>query len=104
MLPLFTDTGVLKNLSLRQKDVLEGIGKHLLIESEQTSVVAKRSEQVINGLKHLISKQKEKELLKEQFSKLLDYYISQREEMGWRASVVKKEELVVHIRQSLKNL
>lgn len=104
LLPLFTDSGILKTASLKQKELLEGIGRHLLIESEQTSVLTKRSEQVINGLKHLISKQKEKELLKEQFGRLLDYYINQREEMGWTTSSVKKEELIAHIKQSLKNL
>ncbi|MBA5793519.1 hypothetical protein H1R17_09545 [Flavobacterium sp. xlx-214] len=104
LLPLFTDSDVLKKISLRQKDFLEGIGKHLLTESEQTSIVAKRSEQILNGLKHLVSKQKEKEVLKEQFAQLLDYYINQREEMGWTTLGVKKEELIAHVRQSLKNL
>lgn len=104
LLPLFTDSGVLKSVSLRQKEVLEGIGRHLLTESEQTIILSKRSEQIINGLKYLISKQKEKEILKDQFSQLLDYYINQREEMGWTTSGVKKEELIVHVKQSLKNL
>ena len=104
LLPLFTDSGVLKTASLRQKEVLEGIGKHLLTESEQTAILTKRSEQIINGLKYLISKQKEKEILKDQFSQLLDYYINQREEMGWTTSSVKKEELIAHVKQSLKNL
>ena len=101
LLPLFTDSGVLKSVSLRQKEVLEGVGKHLLIESERTAILTKRSEQIINGLKHVISKQKEKEILKEQFSQLLDYYINQREEMGWTTSNVK---LITHVKQSLKNL
>ena len=104
LLPLFTDSGILKTASLKQKELLEGIGRHLLAESEQTAVLTKRSEQVINGLKHLISKQKEKEMLKEQFGRLLNYYITQREEMGWTTSSVKKEELIVHVKQSLKNL
>lgn len=104
LLPLFTDSGVLKTASLRQKEVLEGIGGHLLTESEQTAVLTKRSEQIINGLKYLISKQKEKETLKEQFNQLLDYYINQREDMGWTTSGTKKEELIAHVKQSLKNL
>jgi hypothetical protein len=104
LLPLFTDSEVLKTISLRQKDILEAISKHLLSESEKTSVLAKRSEQIINGLKHLVSKQKEKEILKEEFSRLLDYYAVQREEMGWTTSGIKKEELIAHVKQSLKNL
>jgi len=104
LLPMFTDSGVLKTTTLQQKELLEGIGRHLIAESQQTAVISKRNEQIINGLKHLISKQKEKELLKEQFNGLLDYYIKQREEMGWATSGTKKEELISHVKQSLKNL
>lgn len=104
LLPVFTDMGLLKVVSAKNKDVLEGIGRHLLAESEHTVVLVKRSEQIINGLKNIFLKQKEKELLKEEFGKLLDYYISQREEMGWTTSNVKKEELTAHIKQALKNL
>lgn len=104
LLPLFSDTANLKTISSRQMEILEGIGRHLLAESEKITVLASRSEQFMNGIKHLISKQKEKELLKEQFSQLLGYYIAQREEMGWTKSVVKKEELIAHIKQSIKSL
>ena len=104
LLPMFTDSGILKTASSKQKELLEGIGRHLLAESKQTAVLNKRSEQIINGLKYIISKQKEKEILKEQFSQLLDYYINQREDMGWATSGTKKEELIAHVKQSLKNL
>lgn len=104
LLPLFTDTEVLKSSFFEQKEVLDGIGKHLLAENEQSATVVKRTEQLLNGLKYLISKQKEKEFLKEQFTQLLDYYVNQREEMGWTTSGVKKEELIAHIKKSLKNL
>lgn len=104
LLPLLTDMGNSKTVSSRQMEILEGIGRHLLAESEKTAVLTKRSEQLISGIKHLLSKQKEKEVLKEQFSQLLDYYINQREEMGWTTAGTKKEELIAHVRQSLKNL
>lgn len=103
-MPVFSDVGLLKVAFTKHNDVLEGIGRHLLSESEKTILLTKRNEQIINGLKHIISKQKEKELLKEQFGQLLDYYISHREEMGWTTSSVKKEELIALIKQSLKNL
>lgn len=104
LLPVFSDVGLLKVVFTKHQDVLEGIGRHLFSESEKTTLLTKRNEQIINGWKHIISKQKEKELLKEQFGQLLDYYISQREERGWTTSSVKKEELTSHIKQSLKNL
>lgn len=104
LLPVLSDTANLKTVSSRQMEILEGIARHLLAESEKTAVLASGSQQFINGIKYLISKQKEKELLKEQFSQLLDYYITQREEMGWTKSVVKKEELIAHIKHSIKSL
>lgn len=104
LLPVFSDIGLLKAAFAKHNDVLEGIGRHLLSESEKTTLLTKRNDQIINGLKHIISNQKGKELLKEQFGQLLDFYISQREEMGWTTSNVKKEELTAHIKQSLKNL
>ena len=104
LLPLFSDSGNLKTASFRQMEILEGIARHLLGESEKTTVLTNRSDQIINGIKHLISKQKEKELLKEQFSQLLDYYIAEREEMGWSTAGTKKEELMRRVKNSLKSL
>lgn len=104
LLPLFSDAGLLKATTNRQMKVLEGIARHLLTESERTGSIVQHNEHLLKGVKILLSKQKEKELLKQQFSELLEYYIAQREEMGWATSNVKKEELTEHIRKSLKNL
>lgn len=104
LLPLFSDTANLKTVFSRQVEILEGVGRHLLAESEKNAVFAARSEKILNGMKYLISKQKEKELLKEQFSQLLDYYVSQREEMGWGTAGAKKEELMTRVKKSLQNL
>ncbi|SHM59012.1 BfmA/BtgA family mobilization protein [Chryseobacterium polytrichastri] len=104
LLPLFSDAGLLKAAAARQKEVLEGIGRHLLTESERTGTIVQSNEHLLKGVKLLLSKQKEKDLLKQQFSELLEYYIAQREEMGWTTTNVKKEELTAHIRKSLKNL
>ncbi|MBE9597764.1 BfmA/BtgA family mobilization protein [Pedobacter sp. MC2016-24] len=46
----------------------------------------------------------EKAQLKARFKKLLDYYITQRETLGWPVSAAKKEELQNHVRRSLENL
>ncbi|WP_119790804.1 BfmA/BtgA family mobilization protein [Flavobacterium anhuiense] len=104
LLPMLSDSGNLKAVFSRQMEILEGIGRHLLAESEKNAVLASHSLQLINGIKHLISKQKEKEMLKEQFSQLLDYYISQREEMGWGKAAARKEELMVRLKKALANL
>lgn len=104
LLPLFTDTAILKDISHNQNVVLEKIEQYLIEENKQTSTLTKQNLQIINALKYLISKQKDKEELKEQFTQFLDDYIYKREEMGWATSGLKKEELVNRIKQSLKNL
>ncbi len=104
LLPIFTDSGILKSTFFQQSQHLEGIAKHLISDRERTTTLINRSEKTLNGLKYLVSKQQEKEHLKNEFSKLLDHYITQREEMGWTTSTVKKEEIVTHIKEMLKNL
>ncbi|KMQ64575.1 hypothetical protein ACM46_09970 [Chryseobacterium angstadtii] len=103
-LPLFTDVGTLKTISSEHKKLLEGVARHILAESEKAAIIDKRSENLMSGIKLVLSKQKEKDVLKQQFSEVLEYYIAQREEMGWTTTAVKKEELMTHVRQSLKNL
>lgn len=104
LLPTFTDSGILKSTPLYQNQHLESIAKHLISERERTTILINRSEKTLNGLKHLVSKKQKKEHLKDEFSELLDHYITQREEMGWTTSTVKKEEFVAHIKKMLKNL
>lgn len=104
MLPMLTDHEALKTASLGNRKLLEGIVKHLSQEGKKTETIIQQGGQAINGLKYLSSKQKEKEFLKEQFSEILEYYITQREEMNWTTSAVKKEELIAYVRKSLKKL
>lgn len=104
LLPVFSDVGLLKTTASKQGEVLESIGRHLIQESKKTGIIAERSEHLLTGLKMIISRQAAKDTLKQQFSELLEYYITQREEMGWTTSTVKKEELITRVRNSLKNL
>lgn len=104
LLPMLSQTADAKAVSIRQLDILEGIGRHLLAESEKNGLIANSSQQLVTGIKYLISKQKEKEIIKAQFGQLLDYYVAQREEMGWSKAAAKKEELMARVKESLKNL
>lgn len=104
ILPLFTDSGLLKNASVKQIQLSEAIGKHLFAESKKTKGLVQQNEYVVKGIKIIISKQDEKQKLKERFSEILEYYIHQREEMGWTTSGSKREKLVSHVRKSLQNL
>ncbi len=104
MLPMLTDHEALKTASLGNRKLLEVITKHLSQEGKKTETIIQQGGQAINGLNYLSSKQKEKEFLKEQFREILEYYITQREEMNWTTSAVKKEELIAYVRKSLKKL
>ncbi|MCL8537643.1 hypothetical protein M9991_12290 [Chryseobacterium gallinarum] len=104
LLPMFTDSTYFKTTALKQKELLEGIGKHLLTETERTLSIIERTDRLLAGMKIIASRQAEKDILKQRFSELLEYYIAQREEMNWTTNAQKKEELAEHIRKSLKNL
>ena len=104
LLPVFTDAGILKTSATRHTEFLEAIARLLLEETERTKAITERNEKVLSGIKFLVSRQADKETLKQKFSEVLEYYIAQREEMGWMKTTVKKEELVEHVRQSLENL
>jgi len=47
-LPMFSDVGLLKIVFTKHNDVLEAIGRHITSESEKTTLLTKRSEQIIN--------------------------------------------------------
>lgn len=103
-LPLLTDMGILKAASDEQVKTMETIVGNLVAEVKNTTVIAQHSESILTNLKLVHSWQKGKGQLKKEFSELLEYYIAKREEMGWQTTAVKKEELMAHVRQSLKNL
>jgi hypothetical protein len=104
LLPLVTDTTALKSNTTRQKELLEGVGRHLLAETEKSNSLLEKADRVLSGMKIIASRQAEKDILKQHFSEILEYYITQREEMGWATTTQKKEELAAHVRKSLKNL
>lgn len=104
ILPLFSDSELLKNASAKQIQLLEAIGKHLMAESEKTKGLIQQSEYLVKGMKTIVSKQEERQNLKKRFAEILEYYITQREEMGWTTSGIKKDELITHVRKSLQNL
>ncbi|MCP1994388.1 BfmA/BtgA family mobilization protein [Flavobacterium sp. HSC-61S13] len=104
LLPVLTDMGFVKNVSGNNKKLLEAIITHLISEADKFSTLTKNNQTILNDVKALLSLQKKKEQLKQQFSNLLEYYIKEREEMGWSSSNTKKEELISYTRESLKNI
>lgn len=104
ILPLFTESILLKNTFAKQSHLLEAIGKHLMAESEKTQVLGQQTGYLVMEIKTIHSKQKQKQLLKQQFSEILEYYITQREEMAWTSSALKREKLISHVRKSVQHL
>ncbi len=104
LLPVFTDTAALKTAAMKQTNLLESVGKYLAGESAKTKTLVEYSGNLAKGLKLIAARQTETDTLKQRFSELLEYYIAQREEMGWTTSAAKKEELVSHVRRALQNL
>ncbi|WP_430613148.1 BfmA/BtgA family mobilization protein [Flavobacterium sp. JP2137] len=104
LLPMFTDMGLVKNVSGNNKKFLESIARHLLSEGEKVTRLTLNTDIIQNDIKILIASMKKKEQLKLQFSILLEHYIKEREEIGWTSANIKKEELINYVRQSLKNI
>lgn len=104
LLPVFSDTSILKAAAAKEIKLLEGLGILLLSESKKSKQLFEQIEYLNKSMKVFLSQQEEKKILKERFSEILEYYIHQREEMGWTTTAVKKEELINHVRKSLSNL
>lgn len=104
LLPVFSDTSILKAAAAKEIKLLEGLGTLLISESENSKLLIERNDYLLKSIKIIISKQEEMKILKERFSEILEYYITQREEMGWTTTAIKKEELINHVRKSLQNL
>lgn len=104
LLPIFTDTAGLTIISKEHTTYFKAIGQYLANNEENTKELAKRilllDQSIAKTQKYL----DEKSVLKLRFKKILEYYINQRESLGWPVSNAKKEELQVQVRQSLENI
>lgn len=104
LLPIVNDSASLVIIAKEHTSQLGRMMGHLEDNQENSSVLSKRMillEQSISRTQQYLD---EKAVLKLRFKKLLEYYISQREGLGWPVSTAKKEELQLHVRQSLDNL
>jgi len=75
-----------------------------MTEGKKTTQLSSQIAVMEKDMAKIQSQMKEKVMLKSSFKKILDYYINQRETLGWPTSAIKKEELQNHVRQSLENL
>lgn len=104
LLPILNDAASSVIIAKEHTSHLDRIMDYLQDNQTSSSGLSKRIlllEQAISSTHQYLE---EKAVLKLRFKKLLEYYISQREGLGWPVSAAKKEELQSHVLQSLENL
>lgn len=104
LLPTLTDLGKLVATANAHTKYFVALGQYAVTDEQQTKELFARLNTLDNAIaktqNHLESKTK----LKDQFKKILEYYILHRESLGWSTSNTNKEELQKHVRQSLENI
>ena len=104
LLPIVSDSASLVIIAKEQTSQLGRMMGYLEDDQENSSGLSKRIMLLEQSISRTQQHLDEKAVLKLRFKKLLEYYISQREGLGWPVSAAKKEELQSHVRQSLENL
>jgi len=104
LLPIFSDSGTLVTIAKQHTLYIKDISKFMAQDLENTKKLAEGMTALQRGIARTQTHMEDKALLKLRFSKILEYYITQRESLGWTTANVKKEELQAHVRQSLENI
>ena len=104
LLPILADVGKLITVANAHSKYFVGLSQYALDDEQQTKQFLLRFSLLDKAIAKTQSHLEEKAKLKAQFKKILDYYITQRESLGWPVSTAKKEELQNHVRQSLENI
>jgi predicted DNA-binding protein len=104
LLPTFAAGETLTIIAKEHTKYLKALSVHLIEEGKKTGQLFLRMGLLEKGIGKTQNHLDDKAQLKSKFKKIIEYYISQRESLGWPVSAVKKEELQVHVRQSLENL
>lgn len=104
LLPVLTNTSQLLKITGNHTKYLHDINGYLPKAELQGKEILNRIALVDKAIAKTQMNLNDKAGLKNQFKKILDYYINHRETLGWTASNAKKEELQSHVRQSLQNL
>lgn len=104
LVPMYSAMEELMTIAKAQSPLLKDIGKgqsEATIMGRETIGYLKMVDATLNKV---LGNMQDKRALKTKFRQILDYYITQREALGWGTSAAKKEELAKHARQSLDNL
>lgn len=104
LLPVFTTSEALNTVAKEHTKYFKSIWEQIIEGAKKIDQLSLRIGGIEKGIQKVQSHMEEKILLKAKFSRILEYYINQRESFGWPVSPNKKEELQNHVRRSLENL
>lgn len=104
LLPSFEATGKQLQIAISNSKSLNGLGRYAMENEKQAKDILDNLGLLGKAIAKTQMNLEDKALLKARFKKVLEYYITQREALGWPVSSAKKEELQTHVRQSLENL
>jgi hypothetical protein len=104
LLPIFSDVDTLVTIAKQHTLYFKEFSKYMVQDLENAKKLAEGMTVLERGIAKTQTHLKEKALLKSSFRQILEYYITQRESLGWATANVKKEELQALVRQSLENL
>lgn len=104
LLPMFTDSNGLIIIAKEHTEYFKIIWQHLQREEKKSDGISNRMAQLEKEIARTHQYYNEKSKLKSSFREILNYYINQRESLGWPVSAAKKEELQSHVRKSLENI
>jgi len=104
LLPMFTDSNGLTIIAKEHTEYFKIIWQHLQKEEKKSEGISNRIGQLEKEIARTHQYCNEKSKLKSSFREILNYYINQRESLGWPVSAAKKEELQSHVRKSLENI
>jgi hypothetical protein len=103
--PLISDTG---RITTSQKQIVNYFNKEIIGHNKQQEEAYAKQESTLKSVYQFIQRidkaQLDKSELKLRLSKILEYYIKAREQMGVMTKQVEKDALNQNVRQQLQNL
>ncbi|SDE94874.1 hypothetical protein SAMN05216464_11139 [Mucilaginibacter pineti] len=102
--PTFTHANTMVTTSQKRTEWIIKLNDWLNAHKKTVEQVDQRMGSLEKAIEKTQKNLNDKALLKSRFTRILEYYISQRESLGWPVSAAKKEELQAQVRQSLENL
>ncbi|HEY9561911.1 MAG TPA: BfmA/BtgA family mobilization protein [Anseongella sp.] len=102
--PIYSEVQELNTTTLQHTRLLEKYSQQNIADGQRLDAFLPRLRGIEDVLTAMQNRLLEKEILKQKFRKILDFYINHREALGWPVSGAKKTELAEQARRSLQNL